>query len=45
MRDIQAYDVDVVGAIVAAQVAAPAMRAAGGGTIPRRSGHQLRPRC
>ena len=29
----QAYDVDVVGAIVAAQVAAPAMRAAGGGTI------------
>ena len=29
----QAYDVDVVGAIVATQVAAPAMRAAGGGTI------------
>ena len=29
----QAYDVDVVGAIVATQVAAPTMRAAGGGTI------------
>jgi NADP-dependent 3-hydroxy acid dehydrogenase YdfG len=29
----QAYDVDVVGAIVATQVAAPAMRAAGGGII------------
>jgi NAD(P)-dependent dehydrogenase (short-subunit alcohol dehydrogenase family) len=29
----QAYDVDVAGAIVATQVAAPAMRAAGGGTI------------
>jgi short-subunit dehydrogenase len=29
----QAYDVDVVGAIAATQVAAPAMRAAGGGTI------------
>jgi short-subunit dehydrogenase len=29
----QAYDVDVVGAIVATQVAAPPMRAAGGGTI------------
>jgi NAD(P)-dependent dehydrogenase (short-subunit alcohol dehydrogenase family) len=29
----QAYDVDVVGAIVVTQVAAPAMRAAGGGTI------------
>ena len=29
----QAYDVDVVGAIVATQVAAPAMRTAGGGTI------------
>jgi NADP-dependent 3-hydroxy acid dehydrogenase YdfG len=28
-----AYDVDVAGAIVATQVAAPAMRAAGGGTI------------
>jgi NADP-dependent 3-hydroxy acid dehydrogenase YdfG len=27
----QAYDVNVVGAIVATQVAAPAMRAAGGG--------------
>ena len=32
-RLYQAYDVDVVGAIVATQVAAPAMRAAGGGTI------------
>src|ERR1700751_1733712 len=30
----QAYDVDVVGAIVATQVAAPAMRAAGGGAPP-----------
>jgi short-subunit dehydrogenase len=29
----QAYDVDVVGAIVATQAAAPAMRAAGSGTI------------
>ncbi len=29
----QAYDVDVVGAIVPAQLARPAMRAAGGGTI------------
>jgi short-subunit dehydrogenase len=29
----QAYDVDVVSAVVAAQVAAPAMRGAGGGTI------------
>jgi short-subunit dehydrogenase len=29
----QAYDVDVVSAVVATQVAAPAMRAAGGGTI------------
>jgi NAD(P)-dependent dehydrogenase (short-subunit alcohol dehydrogenase family) len=29
----EAYDVDVVGAVVAAQVAAPAMRAAGDGTI------------
>jgi short-subunit dehydrogenase len=29
----EAYDVDVVGAIVVTQVAAPAMRAAGGGTI------------
>jgi short-subunit dehydrogenase len=29
----QAYNVNVVGAIVATQVAAPAMRAAGGGTI------------
>jgi short-subunit dehydrogenase len=29
----QAYDVDVVGAIVASQAAAPAMRSAGGGTI------------
>ena len=34
----QAYDVDVVGAIVATQVAAPAMRAAGGGTILFTSG-------
>jgi len=33
-RDLhRAYDVDVVGAIVATQVAAPAMQAAGGGTI------------
>jgi short-subunit dehydrogenase len=29
----RAYDVDVVGAVVATQVAAPAMQAAGGGTI------------
>jgi short-subunit dehydrogenase len=29
----QAYDVDVISAVVAAQVAAPAMRGAGGGTI------------
>ena len=29
----ETYDVDVVSAVVAAQVAAPAMRAAGGGTI------------
>lgn len=29
----QAYDVDVVSAVVATQVAAPAMRAAGGGTV------------
>ena len=34
----RAYDVDVVGAIVATQVAAPAMRAAGGGTIVFTSG-------
>jgi short-subunit dehydrogenase len=34
VRDLhRAYDVDVVGAVVATQVAAPAMRAAGGGTI------------
>jgi short-subunit dehydrogenase len=33
-RDLhRAYDVDVVGAVVATQVAAPAMQAAGGGTI------------
>jgi short-subunit dehydrogenase len=33
-RDLhRAYDVDVVGGIVATQVAAPAMQAAGGGTI------------
>jgi short-subunit dehydrogenase len=29
----EAYDVDVVGAVIATQVAAPAMQAAGGGTI------------
>jgi short-subunit dehydrogenase len=34
VRDLHhAYDVDVVGAVVATQVAAPAMQAAGGGTI------------
>lgn len=34
VRDLHhAYDVDVVGAVVATQVAAPAMDAAGGGTI------------
>src|SRR2546430_3048543 len=33
-RDLhRAYDVDVVGAVMATQVAAPAMQAAGGGTI------------
>ena len=29
----EAYDVDVVGAIIATQIAAPVMQAAGGGTI------------
>jgi len=33
-----AHDVDVLGAVVAAQVAAPAMRAAGGGTLLAASG-------
>jgi NAD(P)-dependent dehydrogenase (short-subunit alcohol dehydrogenase family) len=33
-----AYDVDVLGAVVAAQVAAPALRAAGGGTLLVTSG-------
>src|ERR1700746_2102550 len=34
VRDLHhAYDVDVIGAVVAAQVAAPAMQGAGGGTI------------
>jgi NAD(P)-dependent dehydrogenase (short-subunit alcohol dehydrogenase family) len=33
-----AYDVDVLGAVVAAQVAAPVMRAAGGGTLLVTSG-------
>jgi NAD(P)-dependent dehydrogenase (short-subunit alcohol dehydrogenase family) len=33
-----AHDVDVIGAVVAAQVAAPALRAAGGGTLLATSG-------